>query len=351
LKLTTSVAIATLLQQGATAMVDDNSLPSYGYTFDDVDRTKAAGKEKQQAHQFTVDIDISMRQHYAANLKALSKTLYPMMYAEATFAGGRYTFCVDEHTTLVSQESNPIYTQLKAIAHIPLAIYAIIFPYADYSTNGQWLEPLRVFLGQVTLVEKNLEALGIAEPAQTASRKIVAQAIDFMNKLIAAKEIDMQKYKDFCEVIGEELITNQTYAAEDQAKVMLGYLIKWKNQVGKDTWDKMYVVCQCIWTASKSSVHEQIIKSTMETAKHKTNVIISEAASTLDDAKLLLARILADRALAANVFKFAPNTDSARNAYFISTEYDLLSDSMQAALLKLREQSVNKQSGCPAGHS
>ncbi|MOA32004.1 hypothetical protein D3C78_1531920 [compost metagenome] len=89
----------------------------------------------------------------------------------------------------------------------------------------------------------------------------------------------------------------------------------------------------------------------METANHKTNVIISEAASTLDDAKLLLARILADRALAANVFKFAPNTDSARNAYFISTEYDLLSDSMQAALLKLREQSVNKQSGCPAGHS
>jgi hypothetical protein len=62
-----------------------------------------------------VDIDIAMRRHYAGNLQVLAKTLYPILYAEATFNGGRYTFCEDEHTTYACEEINHLYTELKAM--------------------------------------------------------------------------------------------------------------------------------------------------------------------------------------------------------------------------------------------
>ncbi|MNJ44978.1 hypothetical protein D3C77_400520 [compost metagenome] len=319
--------------------------PALGFPFPDeeINRTKAAGNAKQQAHQFVVDIDIAMRHHYAINLKALSKTLYPIMYAEATFAGGRYTFCVDEHTTYACQESSPVYTQLKAIAHIPLAIYAIIFPYTDYPANGQWLEPLRVYLHQVIRVQKNLEILEISEPAQGASRRILNQAKAFMEKLIADENFTIDAYESFCREIAADLLINQNHAAADQAQVMSGYLRKWKDLVGEATWDKMYVVCQCIWTASKESVHEEIIKKAMKPEKHDTNIIISEAVPTLDSAKLLLARILADRALAAKVFPRDGDPEYLQNQYSTSTERDLLSRSIQSELSK-------PPAGCPIRH-
>lgn len=243
-----------------------------------------------------------MRQHYAANLKALSKTLYPVLYAEATFSGGRYTFSVDEHKTYVCQESSPVYTQLKAIAHIPLGIYSIIFPYAEHSTNGQWLEPLRVYASQVTSVLDRLELLDIPVAIGNASERILSEASAFMASLLEEKKFTIEQYQAFCHSVGDAILINHTLAAKDQVEVMRGYLLHWRGLAGQETWNKMYVVCQCLWTASQESAHEQIIKSTMKPEYHDTHMIVSEAVPTLDAAKLLLARILANRVLAASAF-------------------------------------------------
>lgn len=318
--------------------------PADGYPYTPPTIAMAAGDERQQAHQFAVNIDIAMRQHYASNLKALSKTLYPVLYTEATFSGGRYTFAVDEHTSYVCQESSPVYTQLKAIAHIPLGVYSIIFPYAKHSTNGQWLEPLRVFSGQITSVLERLEHLDIPEAIRNASERILSESIAFMARLLEEQKFTIEQYETFCHSIGDAILTNQTSAAKDQVEVMRGYLLNWKDLVGEKTWDKMYVVCQCLWTVSQESAHEQIIKSTMKPEYHDTHMIVSEAVPTLDAAKLLLARIIADRVLAASVFNKLAHPEFPQNIYSLSTERDLLARSVGAELI----QSLSR---CPHGHS
>ncbi|MNN73261.1 hypothetical protein D3C81_1893640 [compost metagenome] len=123
---------------------------------------------------------------------------------------------------------------------------------------------------------------------------------------------------------------------------MRGYLLHWRDLVGQETWDKMYVVCQCLWTVSQESAHEQIIKSTMKPEYHDTHMIVSEAVPTLDAAKLLLARILTDRVLAASVFNKFAHPEFAQNIYSLSTERDLLARSIGAELSLSR---------CPHGHS
>lgn len=318
--------------------------PANGYPHTPPILAMAAGDEKQQAHQYAVNIDIAMRQHYAAHLKSLSKTLYPLLYAEATFSGGRYTFSVDEHTTYVCQESNPVYTQLKAIAHIPLAIYSIIFPYTVHSTNGQWLEPLRAFSGQVSSVLERVDLLDIPAAIRNASKLILSESIAFMATLLKDKKFTLEQYENFCHGLGDAILTNQTFAARDQVEVMRGYLLNWKSLVGQELWDQMYVVCQCLWTVSQESAHEQIIKSTMLPEYHDTHLIVSEAVPTLDAAKLLLARILADRVLAASVFNKPAHPEFAQNIYSLSTERDLLARSIEAEL-------GESLSRCPHGHS
>jgi hypothetical protein len=262
----------------------------------------AAGNQKLQAHQFAVDIDIAMRRHYAGNLQVLAKTLYPILYAEATFNGGRYTFCEDEHTTYACEEINHLYTELKAIAHIPLAIYSIIFPYAGYPLNGQWIAPLKAFGSQVEAVKLRLSQLDFSGAALTSSTNILNAAVTFIGKVVGEGNFTIAEYTTFCDSIGPDILVNQTAAAVEQVAAMQAKLQAWRSSVGQATWDKMYVVLQCIWTVSQESAHEQIIKSQMKPEFHETHMIVSEAAPTLEDARLLLARILADRVLAAAVF-------------------------------------------------
>ena len=102
--------------------------------------------------------------------------------------------------------------------------------------------------------------------------------------------------------MGEAILLNQTAAAANQVEGMRAYLLKWKSLVGDEVWDSIYFVCSCIWTVSQESAHEQIIKSTMKPELRDTHVIASEAVPTLEDAKMLLARVLADRVLADAVF-------------------------------------------------
>lgn len=318
--------------------------PANGYPYTPPTIAMAAGDEKRQAYQFAVDIDIAMRRHYAQNLQRLSETLYPFMYAEATFNGGRYTFCIDEHTTYVREDVNPVYTELKAIAHIPLGIYSIIFPYAEYSENAQWRASLTEFRDQVKSVSDRLDKLDLVEPTLTSSKNILDGAITFLNDVLDNNKFTIEEYERFCHGIGNDILVNQTAAAVDQVSVMRAYLEQWRGQVGDDVWDKMYVVFQCIWTVSKESAHEQIFKSMMKPEFHETHIVVSEAVKTLEDARLLLARILADRVLAAAVFDQNARPEFAQNIYSLSTERDLLAKSIESAL------GPGAPSGCPLGH-
>ncbi|MFM0158040.1 hypothetical protein [Paraburkholderia sediminicola] len=179
---------------------------------------------------------------------------------------------------------------------------------------------------------ERLDLLDIVEPAKAASRRILSSSHAFMSSIITSGSFVMQQYEDFCHSIGEDILINQTAAAEDQVNGMRAYLLDWKAMVGDAVWDRMYVVCQCIWTVSQESAHEQIIKSTMKPEFHDTHVIASEAVPTLEAARLLLARILADRVLAAAVFDKEARPEFAQNIYSLSIQRDLLSKSIEAVL-------------------
>jgi hypothetical protein len=308
--------------------------PADGYPDTPPEIAMAAGNQKLQAHQFAVDIDIAMRRHYAGNLQVLAKTLYPILYAEATFNGGRYTFCEDEHTTYVFEEINHLYTELKAIAHIPLAIYSIIFPYAAYPLNRQWLEPLKAFGAQVEAVKLRLSQLDISGAALTSSSNILNEALAFIAKVVGQGDFTTAEYTAFCDRLGSDILVNQKAAAVEQVAAMRAKLQAWRASVGQATWDKMYVVLQCIWTVSQESAHEQIIKSEMDSRYHETHIIVSEAAPTLDDARLLLARILADRVLAAAVFGTQTAEAYKQNIYSLSTKRDLLAKAVESELAR-----------------
>ncbi|RJX80724.1 hypothetical protein [Pseudomonas sp. LS-2] len=167
---------------------------------------------------------------------------------------------------------------------------------------------MKAFGSQVEAVKLRLSQLDISGAALTSSTNILNAAISFIGKVVGEGNFTIAEYTTFCDSIGPDILVNQTAAAVEQVAAMQA----WRSSVGQATWDKMYVVLQCIWTVSQESAHEQIIKSQMKPEFHETHRIVSEAAPTLEDARLLLARILADRVLSAAVFRTHTGEDYKR---------------------------------------
>lgn len=92
---------------------------------------KFAGNLEQQSFQFIKDLDAAMRSSYARNIFNIGHNIYPLLYVESTFDGGRCTLLTDKNTRYVHEYVEKIYDVMKAISHIPLGIFSVISGYDE----------------------------------------------------------------------------------------------------------------------------------------------------------------------------------------------------------------------------
>ncbi len=307
--------------------------PADGYPRTDPIYAVYGGDKKKQASQFILDIDTAMRANYSINIENIGLNIYPMLYAESTFDGGRYTLLVDEHTSYVQQTVSPIYDVVKAISHIPLGIFSIISAYADYPENLQWVPALREFGAQIERVLANYDQYRFPDRlSEEGNVKILKDSLNFIQTIIRGGNFTLDEFSSYARSLTPIIVNNQVIAATDQVEVMRRTLLAWKGKLGDALWDKLYVVVSAIWTLTQENAHELIIKSTMKPELQETHVIVSEEPTNLDQARNLLGRIVGDRVMAELVFNPDGTHEEKEDIYSLSTRRDLLSQAVELVL-------------------
>ncbi len=321
--------------------------PADGYPHTPYNYAEYAGNRDQQAEQCVLDIDSAMRASYAPNIYNIGRNIFPILYAESTFDGGRYTLVRDAHTSYAYQNVAPVYDQVKAICHIPLGIFSIVSAYFEYPVNRQWQPALQDYLGKIQLVRDNLDRLLAVGFTRSACRDILDRSLTYMQTVMGGGTLSADTFATYARALTDAIAFCQGQAATDQVDVMTGVLNGWKAMLGEDEWDRMYVVVSAIWTLSQESAHELIIKATMKPALRETHVIVSEAVPTLDDAKTLLGRIVGDRIMSELVFNPDGGEAAKQNIYSLSTRRDLLSQAIETIVGDVASESFVATSGCP----
>lgn len=307
-----------------------------------------AGSEAEQALQFAHDIDDTMRANYALNIVNIGRRIYPILYVESTFDGGRYTLLVDESSRYVRQNAGAIYDICKAIAHIPLGIFSIVSGYGQYSRNAQWLPALQAYRHQIGRVRESLGCLDIEKPeVRHGLDEILHASLDYVDRAIDDERFSLEGFSAYSRALSEAILVCQNAAAQDQVCAMTEVLKEWRALIGEERWDRMYVVCNAIWTLTQENAHELIIKAQMEPERRETHVIVTEAAPTLDEARTLVGRIVGDRIMAELVFDPNGALPFRENIYSLSTRRDLLSQAVEAALEGSAAGGVAPISLCP----
>lgn len=316
--------------------------PSKGFPHTDTRYAATAGDKKQQVLQFVYDMDAAMRANYEINVQRIGNNIYPFLFAEATFDGGRYTLVVDRNTRYVKENVSPLYDKMKAVAHIPLGIFSIISAYSEYPRLQQWREPLAAYLQQVNQVERHIQELDLTAPEASHVSNIVSGCAKFMQEALEQGTFSMERYAAICHALGPAIAACQMRAARVQTEAMRAQLLTWKQMLGEEAWGRLYAVCAAIYTLSKESAHALIIKSTMPPEQAETHVFTSPGLNTIDDAKELLARVVGDRVMSETVFDAKAGEVYAQNIYSLSTRRDLLSKPIEEVLKEM-----GAGAGCP----
>lgn len=321
--------------------------PADGYPHTPYSYAEYAGNRDQQAEQYVLDIDAAMRASYGPNIYNIGRNIFPILYAESTFDGGRYTLIKDAHSSYSYQNVDAVYDQVKAICHIPLGIFSIVSAYFEYPANRQWQSALQDYRGKVQLVRDNLDRLHLVGFMLAACREILDGSLAYMQALMGNGSLSAEAFATYARALTNAIAFCQEQAARNQVDVMTGVLNGWKAMLGEEEWDKMYVVVSAIWTLSEESAHELIIKATMKPARRETHVIVSEAVPTLDDAKTLLGRIVGDRIMSELVFDPNGGEVGKENIYSLSTRRDLLSQAIEKIVGDVASGPGRAKSGCP----
>jgi peroxiredoxin family protein len=309
--------------------------PSKGYPHTDTRYAATAGDKKQQVMQFVYDIDAAMRANYAINMQRIGDNVYPFLFAEATFDGGRYTLVVDRNTRYVKENVTPLYDKMKAVAHIPLGIFSILSAYAEYPDLRQWREQLVAYREQVSRVERHLNDLDLTASESGHVHEILSGCLQFMRQTLEQGTFSLERFSEVCHALGPSIAACQMIAARVQTEVMRAQLLSWKAMLGEEAWGRLYAVCGAIYTLSQESAHALIIKSTMSAEQAETHVFTSPGLNTIDDAKELLARVVGDRVMSETVFDAKAGEVYAQNIYSLSTKRDLLSKPIEQVLKEM----------------
>lgn len=322
--------------------------PSQGYPETSRKYASFAGNLEQQSFQFIRNLDAAMRNSYATNIVNIGQNIYPLLYVESTFDGGRYTLLTDKNTRYVHQNVGQIYDVMKAISHIPLGIFSIISGYEEDPKQRQWVPALQTYRAYIVNVQDTKSYIsGLGREENIVTDRMLLSSLDFIDAITTSVNFTYEEFAAYARGIGNEIFYCQNRAAKNQVEVMKDVLQGWKDMIGEQEWNKLYVIIGAVWTLTQENAHELIIKSLMDENVRETHVVVSEAVPDLETAQALMGRIVGDRVMAELVFDWTANPAFAQDIYSLSTRRDLLSQAVEKVLDGRTAGPAGSSVGCP----
>ena len=307
--------------------------PKVGFPKTPRELSYAAGSKIKQAHASIIACDNEMQKNYNENHIAIGQQIYPFLYSEFTPDGGRYTLLINDSDRVSAKPVPPLYEIAKSVSHIPLGIWSIISRYAAYPKGGGWIDAIEHYHKTLVTALNSLDAFDFEPRVIDNLQAILEKMSELSQQFIEAKTFTLEEYSAVTKSINQELLFLQSLAADIQVSAFTTTLEKWKTLIGKEEWERLYVVISAQWTLSTENVHQLIIANTMASKElaAKNIFVTSMPLANLDEARALCGRIVGDRIMSYETLT-ADTERGGENIYSLSTSRDLISKAAEDSI-------------------
>lgn len=135
----------------------------------------------------------------------------------------------------------PVYHSLKAIAHVPLGIYAALTP-GEGPLDAERLRTLERLDGLIRAARPGLAGLGLSATALARQEEILAQSLAFLDDVRARREFRRAGLEAFTHRMAPLVMGNVRDAARAQLDALHARVAAWRSELGPAEWERLHVV-------------------------------------------------------------------------------------------------------------
>ena len=269
-----------------------------------------------------VTLNNAFRAEYSrAKTEALSK-IGPLIIVE-----GSNVILVRNGKRTEAQILPPIYHSLKAVAHIPFAVFLMF----DQSDFGQLTEArvaeLRDYRKLIVNAQSSLGASGFSDIQLQRQQKIINDSLMFLDAAIQNRQVEKTALDDFARQMSPVLLANVDEAARVELDALHSHVTEWRHQMTPDEWNALHVVVMGAHMPRDSEITMQYFQRLLDEPIEGRRIIFAEGLWEEPRALDLLGTHLVDGSAGAAFF-----------GEFMRMHRDLLSDAarvyIQNSLLK-----------------
>lgn len=207
------------------------------------------------------------------------------------------------------------YTVLKTVDHVPLAIFSVLTrPAAKDSGNS---ETILLNEAQAANLRNIIDLVMVARPelndylaSSGALNKITIErqsqildkSLNFAERVLKAGRTNEAELRSFTRSLKEPLLANAYEAISAQLSTIDKVVGKWKQDMGKDKWQKLKVVIISGHMPRNQHAALQYFGKVLKQSQEGERIIYAEGALDEADALTLMATHDLDRSVAVNFF-------------------------------------------------
>jgi len=134
------------------------------------------------------------------------------------------------------------YHVLKAVSHVPLAIYVMLVAREDAPLDKECLDGLRAYRERVVQAEPSLKNRGLSQEVLLRQQEILRAALTFLDSALDRKQVSADDLHKFTRDLGSKLLANAADAAHAELDALDKQVRDWRATLPAEEWKKLHVV-------------------------------------------------------------------------------------------------------------
>jgi hypothetical protein len=183
------------------------------------------------------EADIEFTSLYSSSRSATLAKLDPLIVVEMN----SLVLIHEGHRTEVNVIP-ALYHRLKAVSHIPLAIYVALAPYGRAPLDQDRLSRLRTFKARVGAVAQSLDRSGFNAEQSQRSRSLLERCGTFLDGVLSVGKYDAADLKALTRAAGHVVLASASDAARAEIDAYHSQVAAWRLDLRPDEWSKLRVV-------------------------------------------------------------------------------------------------------------
>ena len=269
-----------------------------------------------------VTLNNAFRGEYSrAKTEAVSK-VGPLIIVE-----GSHMVLVRNAKRTEAQIQPPNYQSLKAVAHIPFAVF-LMFDQSDFGElTEERVAELRNYRKLIVNAQSSLGDTGFSDSQLQRQKKIIDDSLAFLDAAIENRQVQKTAVDEFAKQMTPVLLENVDEAARAELDALHSHVTEWRHQMTPDEWKALHVVVMGAHMPRDEEITMQYFERLLDEPVEGRRIIFAEGLWEEPRALDLLGTHLVDGSTGAAFF-----------GEFMRMHRDLLSDAarvyIQNTLLK-----------------